>query len=176
MASMNRSSSCLPSVSVGSIMSAPCTISGKADGVGMEAVIDQPLGDVAGAHALLRLAVVAEHHLVHVGRFVRQVVIGLQHLADVVGVEHRIHGGVAQAVAAVRQDVGQRAHQHAEVAVERAHLADGSAAGCNRRPSCLAGAFQARDRQERLQDASSPPPDRRRDRRRRAAWRTSCAG
>ena len=29
IASMNRSSSCLPSVSVGSIISAPCTISGK---------------------------------------------------------------------------------------------------------------------------------------------------
>ena len=55
IASMNRSSSRLLSVSVGSIISAPWHDQREADGVGMEAVVDQPLGDVAGAHALLRL-------------------------------------------------------------------------------------------------------------------------
>jgi hypothetical protein len=49
---MNRSSSSRDSLSVGSIISAPETISGKADRVGVEAVVDQALGDVAGLDAL----------------------------------------------------------------------------------------------------------------------------
>ena len=90
----------------------------------MEAVIDQALCDIARAHALPRLALVAEDDFVHVRQRVRQVEERLQLLADVVGIEHGVHGGGAQSVAAVRQDVGQRAHQHAEVSVERFDFAD----------------------------------------------------
>jgi len=49
----------------------------------------------------------------------------LEFLADVDRVQHRIHRGVAQSGSSVRQDVGERAHQHAEVAVEGADAADG---------------------------------------------------
>ena len=122
----------------------------EAHGVRMEAVIDEALGDVAGAHAEFGLAIVAEHHLVHVGRSVGQIEVRLELLADVDGVEHRVHGGVAQARAAVRQDVGQRAHQHAEVAVEGAHAADGVLAPVIEGPF-LAGALEARHGQERLE-------------------------
>ncbi len=67
---------------------------------------------------------VAEDDLVQRRRLVRQLVDALQLLADVVGVEHRVFRRLPQAVGTVRQDVGQRAHVHAEVAVERAHATD----------------------------------------------------
>ena len=98
---------------------------GEAHGVRVEAVVDEALGDIAGAHAEFRLPVVAEDHFVHAGRLVGQVEVGLQILADVDGVEDGVHGGVAQSGTAVRQDVGERADQHAEVAVVGFDAADG---------------------------------------------------
>ena len=44
---------------------------------------------------------------------------------DVVGVEHRILGDLLQAVGAVAEDVGQRAGEHAHLAVEGDHSAEG---------------------------------------------------
>ena len=58
-------------------------------------------------------------------RLVRQVEDAFQLGADVVGVQHGVFGGLAQAVGAVGQDVRQRADEHAEVAVEHAHAAHG---------------------------------------------------
>ena len=43
---------------------------------------------------------------------------------DVVGVEHRILGDLAQAVGAVAQHVGERAHEHAHLAVEALQAAE----------------------------------------------------
>ena len=74
---------------------------------------------------LRRLPLVAEDHLVHRRGLVGQLVEVFELVADVVGVEHRVFGGLAQAVGAVGQDVGQRADEHARVAVEGAHAADG---------------------------------------------------
>ena len=68
---------------------------------------------------------VAEDDFVHGGRRVGQVVNAFQSLADVVGVEHGVFGGLAQAVGAVGQDVGERADEHSEVAVEGAHASYG---------------------------------------------------
>jgi hypothetical protein len=68
---------------------------GEAHGIRVEAVVDEALGDIAGAHAQFRLPFVAEDHLVHVGRLVRQIVVGFEALADVNRVEHGVHGGVA---------------------------------------------------------------------------------
>ena len=58
-------------------------------------------------------------------RLVGQLVIAFELLADVVGVEHRVFGGLAQAVRAVGEDIGQGADEHAEVAVEHADAANG---------------------------------------------------
>ena len=116
----------------------------------MEAVIDQPLGQIACADAELGLAFVAEHDLVHIRRGVRQVEIRLELFADIDRIQHRIHRGVAQSGAAMRQDVSQGSHQHAEVAVERAHAADGALALEIPRP-LAADLLQSRRRQEGLE-------------------------
>ena len=96
---------------------------------------------------------VAEDHLVHARRLVRQVVVRLQLLADVIGVEHGVFGGLPQAVGTVGHDVGQRAHQHAEVAVEHAHPADGLRAVVFKAAAAPFGrSIDHRHRQKRLQD------------------------
>ena len=94
----------------------------------------------------------------------RQIVIGFESLADVIRVQHRVHRRARQSVAAVRQDVSQRPHQHAEVAVKRFHAADRSAAVVIE-PPLPVGALQPRHRQKRLQvrlhryrAAPGPPP------------------
>ena len=61
----------------------------------------------------------------HGRSFVRNFVHIFQLLANIVGVEDRVFGGQAQAIVAVGHDVGERAHVHAEVAVEHANAADG---------------------------------------------------
>ena len=48
----------------------------------------------------------------------------LQAGTHVVGVEHRVLGGLAHAVGAVRQHVAHRADEHAHLPVERAHAAE----------------------------------------------------
>ena len=109
-------------------------------------------------------------------RLVGQLVDAFKLFADVVGVEHGVFGGLAQAVGAIGQDVGQRADEHAEVAVEHAHAADGlravvveaeRAVRFCRRPPASAGTARG---------SSCRPPGRSPDRRRRAAWRRFCAG
>src|ERR1039457_3520856 len=95
----------------------------EADGVRVEAVIDQALGDVAGVDAFAGLPGVAENALVHGRGLVGELVVGLQQFADVGGVEHGIHGGDAESGAAVGHDVGERADQDAEVAVKSTNLA-----------------------------------------------------
>src|SRR2546430_7513612 len=46
---------------------------GKRGGVGVKAVIDEPLGDIHGVHAVLFLAIIAEDDFVHGRRSVGQV-------------------------------------------------------------------------------------------------------
>ena len=58
------------------------------------------------------------------GALYGKIVVRFQQLADVVRVQHRIQRRLPQSIAAVRHDVGQRANQHAEIAVECAHTAD----------------------------------------------------
>ena len=96
----------------------------EGDSVGVEAVIDEALGDIAGLDAAYLLALVAEDDLVHRGRLIWQLVMAFELLADVVRVEHSIFRGLAQAVGAVGEDVSQRADKHAEVAVKHANAAD----------------------------------------------------
>ena len=59
------------------------------------------------------------------GRGIGQIVNAFEILANVVRIQHGVFGGLPQAVGAVRQNVGQRADEHAEVAVESAHPSDG---------------------------------------------------
>ena len=109
----------------------------------------------------------------HGGRVEGQVVNVFEFLADVIGVQDRVFGGLADA-RAVGQRVGQRAHQHAEISAEGAHAADrlrpiqfpAPAAVLFRRAPESAGTVRG---------FSSPAPGPRRGRRRRAAWKTSCA-
>ena len=59
----------------------------------------------------------------HRGQGIRQFVHAFQMLANVICIEHRVFGGLPHP-RAVRQDVRQRAHQHAEVAAEGLHSAN----------------------------------------------------
>src|SRR4051794_38574518 len=90
----------------------------------MEAVINEALGDVARLHPVLCLQPIAEYHLVHRSGLVRQLVNAFELLANVIGVEHRVFGGLAQAIWTIGEDVRQRAHEHTEVAIEGAHASD----------------------------------------------------
>ena len=54
-------------------------------------------------------------------------------LADVVRIQHRIFSGLPQPFRTICHDVGQRAHKHAEVAVEHAYPAHGLGAIDSRR-------------------------------------------
>src|ERR1035441_4961004 len=90
---------------------------GKTYRVGVETVVDKTLGNVAGFDAEGRLALVAEDYFVHGRRFVGQLVNVFELFADVVGVEDGVFGGLSQPVRPVGQDVGQRADEHAGVAV-----------------------------------------------------------
>ena len=87
----------------------------------MEAVIDQTFCNMHGLHAFFCLQFVAEDHLVHGGRGIRQIVNSFQAFADVVGVENRIFRGLTQTIGAVGKSVGESADEHSEVAVEGAH-------------------------------------------------------
>ena len=91
----------------------------------MEALVDQPLGDVERREAVGE-PVVAEQRLVHARpsageRGVEHVVERAQH---VVGVEHRVLGDLLQPVRAMAEHIGQRAGEHAHLAVERGHAAE----------------------------------------------------
>src|SRR5258705_514823 len=95
----------------------------KRRGVGMKAVVDQPLRNVHGAHAVFLLKRVAEHHFVHRGQGIRKFVRAFQMLTNVIRVQHRVFRGLPHS-RAVGEDVGQRANQHAEIPRERLHPAD----------------------------------------------------
>src|SRR5262249_5118703 len=91
----------------------------------MKTIINEPLGNITGLYALLRLNAITEDNFVHGSALVRQVVILFQFFADVVGVEHRIFRRLAQAIGTIGHNVGKRAHLHAEVAIEHPHATDG---------------------------------------------------
>src|SRR5579872_1107522 len=97
----------------------------EADGVGMKAVIDEPLRDVACTDAFLRLAIVTEDALVHGRALIGKLVVRLQHFADVGGVEDGVHSCVAKSWPAVGHDVGEGSDEDTEVAVEGSDAADG---------------------------------------------------
>src|SRR5215467_6745274 len=90
----------------------------------MEAVIDEPLGDIAGPDSFLGLDAVTEDNFMHGRAFVRQIVVTLELFADVVGVEHGIFSSLAEPVGPVGHDVSQRAHMHAEITVEHTYPAN----------------------------------------------------
>src|SRR5581483_4124042 len=90
----------------------------------MEAVIDQPLRDVAGSNPLRGLPAIREDALVHTGSLVGKIIKIAKLAHDIVGVEHGVFRGLAQSFGAIRQDVRQRAHSHAKVSIERADPPD----------------------------------------------------
>ena len=90
----------------------------------MESVVNQPLGDVSCLHAFFGLQFVAKYHFVHGRRRVGEIVSALHSFANVIGVEHGIFGGLAQAIRAIGENVGQSADEHSEVAVKGTHAAD----------------------------------------------------
>ncbi len=90
----------------------------------MKAVVDQALGDVHGVDAVLFLMRVAEDDFVHGGQGIGEIVDAFEMLADVIGVEHGVFGGLPDA-GTVREDVGEGAHQDAEISGESLYAADG---------------------------------------------------
>ena len=118
----------------------------------MEAVVNQPLGDVRRAHLVLELPPVRKDALVQTGRRVGQLIDVFQMLADEVRIQHRIARSLQNPFRPVGQDVGQRPHQYPEVAEEGAHAPNGLRPV--EVPTETAGAFLPQDRkgQERLQD------------------------
>ena len=97
----------------------------EADGIRMEAVIDEALGNVTGPNAFGGLAIVAENTFVHGRRFVGDFVMRFEQRSQIVGVEERVHGGLAETVGTVGHDIGKSADEDAEVAVEGFDAADG---------------------------------------------------
>ncbi len=96
---------------------------GEGQGGRVEAVVDQPLGDVLGHHAagLLEAAQVQDAFVCHVavGACVQRGVVVLEARADVVGREDGRLGGGAQAVRAHHADVHPADRQHRGVAERR---------------------------------------------------------
>jgi hypothetical protein len=88
----------------------------------MEALVDQRLGEIERVDVVGKAAV-GEDRLVHAGTALgeRRVEHVLEASQDVVGVEHRVFGDLLQSVGAVAEDVGERAGEHAHLAVERGH-------------------------------------------------------
>src|SRR5215469_6910302 len=95
------------------------------DGRGVEATFEQALGHVHRPDAVRAEVSRRGHELVHARTAVRQLEPALQRLAHVVSRQHGVSGRLGQPVATHSQDVGECAHQHAEVAVEAAHPANG---------------------------------------------------
>ena len=109
----------------------------KVDRRRVEAVVQQPLGNVQGLDAAVVERAVREDALVQARLALGQVIGRLQPRAQIVGVQNRHARGAAQPVASHAQDVGIGPHQHAEVAGEGPHAADRR--GCCRAPR-IAGA------------------------------------
>ena len=97
---------------------------GKIHGHGMEALVDQGLGEVERGDARPLQPVVVEQGLVHAVAAERRAHGPGQPRLDVVGVEHGVLGDLGQAVGAVAHHVGQRAHIHAHLAVEGREAAE----------------------------------------------------
>ena len=91
----------------------------------MNAVIDEPLGDIERAHAVcLRHLPGAEHRLVLADARVWQLQGTGEGGAQVVGIQHREPAHVGQSVATEGAQVGVAAHRVVDVAVEGTHPAD----------------------------------------------------
>ena len=170
MALQKRSSSSLVSLSVGSIMSVPAT--GKGHGGGVEAEVDEALGDVVDLEAVILEEAGVDDALVSdaaLGALVEDGVGVFEAGGDVVGVEDGNAGGFCQAAAAHHGGVGVGDRE------------DGSAApGCGRDSAYRAFAADAgydgmawEEAGEMLGDAESVPCP---GRRRRGGCRRSCAG
>ena len=89
----------------------------------MKAVVNQPLGDIHGIHAVLLLKRVAEDYFMHRGQRIRQVVNAFEVPANVIRIQHGVFRRLAHA-RPVRKNVRQRANQHAEIAAKRLHAAN----------------------------------------------------
>ena len=85
---------------------------------GIEAVIDQALGDVPGVDALRALPLGREDALVHARAVVGDLIRRGQPRADVVRVEDRVVADLGEPSRAQAAQVGVRADEDAEVAVE----------------------------------------------------------
>ena len=98
----------------------------EVDRRGVEAVVEQPLGEVHRRDAALGLELrAAGDELVHAAIALRHGQEVLHAAEQVVGVEHRVLADAPQAVRAVRADVAVGPQQHADVAEEGADAADG---------------------------------------------------
>ena len=91
----------------------------------MEALVDQPLGDVDRREAVGE-PVIREQGLVHARPRIpeRRLECLVEAAQDVVGVEHGILRHLPQPIGAVAENVGQRAREHAHLAMERDHPAE----------------------------------------------------
>ena len=148
----------------------------------VEALVDQRLGEIERGDALGE-AFVREQRLVHArtGGAERRVEHVLEAAQHVVGVEHRIARDLPQAVGAVAEDIGQRAGEHAHLAVERGHAPEAVRRGVDAvlfldQLEAALGLRDERQRRERRQRLATAPPAPSPARRRRAGSRRSCAG
>ena len=90
----------------------------------VEAVVQQPLGYLQAADAPFPLPVGGEHHLVHTGAVVGEIVDVAEGLQQVVGVQDGVAADGLDTSIAQGADVGVGPHQYAKVAVKAANLAD----------------------------------------------------
>src|SRR5436190_12483453 len=91
----------------------------------------------------------------HAGARVGQIVGAFKPLANIVGIEDSILRGLAQTVWTIGENVSQRAHEHPEVAVERAHAPDGLRTLVVETQSAVALRNQHRARKKRLKCLSN---------------------
>ena len=98
----------------------------EVDGRGVEAVVEQPLGEVHRGDAFFGFELRGRgDELVHAAVALRHGQEMLHAAEQVVGVEHGVFADAAEAVGAVRADVAVGADEHADVAEEGADAADG---------------------------------------------------
>src|SRR5690242_10548187 len=130
----------------------------------MDSEIEQPLGDIERAHADTLFEVMGQHTFVHRWLRGRARKMRGKARAQVVGCQDGKAACLGKSVAAQREYVGVRPHQHSEISMKSAKPADGVGTRIVETPSL---AFSAKSR--RWQEGFQGPFYRDRPRTRAAA-------
>ena len=93
---------------------------------GMITLVDHRLGEIERGDAAAFQEAIVEQRLVHAGAFAEGCAHHvLERGQDIVGRKHRILARLAHAIAAMAQHVGESTGEHAHLAMEGAHAAEG---------------------------------------------------